>query len=110
MAIALIYAPKCPQVVQEMVTESKAKTTKKKRTKYTDPNQLALNFDDAKTKKREPKPTPRQEPTKSIHDLGIRDLKKLASKAKIKRYSYYTKAELIQALDGTDWAQTPQAA
>ncbi|MEB3190439.1 MAG: Rho termination factor N-terminal domain-containing protein [Snowella sp.] len=98
--VGLAYAPRCPKAIDEIV----AKPKKMKKQKYVDPNQLSINFafDDTKTKKREPKQT-QQQP--NLQDKTIRELKKLASQAKIKRYSYLTKAELIQAL-----MQTPQAA
>ena len=90
LVIAFLFAPKSESVV---VTVNETKTMKRsKKSKFVDPNQLALNFsyDDTKTKKREPNP---------LHNKTIRELKKLASQAKIKYYCNMTKAQLIEALE-----------
>lgn len=42
--------------------------------------------------------TPTVAPASNLSSLSIRELKKMASTAKIKRYSTLTKAQLIQAL------------
>ena len=60
-------------------------TTPKTKVHYIHPNQLSLDFENAQRKELKAK--------------TIRELKKLASQAKIKRYSYLTKAQLIQALE-----------
>lgn len=78
--IAFLY-PKPKQTVDEV----QVKKMKRGRKRYVDPNQLTLNFD---------KPQRLLE----LQSKSIRELKQLASQAKVKRYSYLTKAQLIQAL------------
>ncbi|MFM7192697.1 MAG: Rho termination factor N-terminal domain-containing protein [Microcystaceae cyanobacterium] len=70
---------------KQTIDEVKVKKMKRGRKRYVDPNQLTLNFD---------KPQRLLE----LQSKSIRELKQLASQAKVKRYSYLTKAQLIQAL------------
>lgn len=72
-----------PKRKVEAVSDSKI-IVKRGRKRYVDPNQLTLDFTPSKKA--------------SLENQGIRELKKMASQAKIKRYSYLTKAQLIEQL------------
>ena len=87
LIIGIAYAPQCPKVINQLVTESIIKEKKKGgRKKYVNPNQLEIDFNALNS------------PSK-LHDKTIRQLKKLASKEKIKYYGVMTKPELIIALE-----------
>jgi hypothetical protein len=83
LAVAWLTMPKT-KVTQHLMDETKI-PKKRGRKHYIHPNQLSLDFENAQRKELKAK--------------TIRELKKLASQAKIKRYSYLTKAQLIQALE-----------
>jgi hypothetical protein len=87
LIIGIAYAPQCPKAINQLVTESIIKEKKKVgRKKYVNPNQLEIDFNALNS------------PSK-LHDKTIRQLKKLASKEKIKYYGVMTKPELIIALE-----------
>ena len=89
LIIGIAYAPQCPKAINQLVTESIIKEKKKVgRKKYANPNQLEIDFNAHNS-------------TSNLQTKTIRELKKLASQAKIKYYSNMTKSQLIQHLEAT---------
>ena len=98
--IGCLYAPKCPQVSPDGPVEKIEYFPEIEPTDEPDKKSHLVNLP---VEPFTPSPAPVSLPTAIapetfLHGLSIRELKKLASKAKIKRYSNLNKQQLILAL------------
>jgi hypothetical protein len=110
LIIAIAFAPKCSQTVSpdgpvdyfsEVIDKSIEKTQLVNLPDTTASPKYSQNVSSIKlSENATPSPLPQAIATdeNSLASLGIRELKKLASKAKIKRYGTLNKQQLILAL------------
>jgi hypothetical protein len=87
LIIGIAYAPQCPKVIQAKQAEKTKEKKKVGSKKYVNPNQLEIDFNAHNS-------------PSNLQNKTIRELKKLASQAKIKYYCNMTKSQLIQHLEG----------
>jgi hypothetical protein len=92
LIIGIAYAPQCPKAIkesmisQEITSPTTINRKKVGRKRYVIEGQLEIDFNALNS------------PSK-LHDKTIRQLKKMASQAKIKYYGVMTKPELIEKLE-----------
>lgn len=98
LIVAIAFAPKCPQ--QQSVGSTSINYFPDIEVKASEPTtELVNDFpEDNKVRNSQTESAIASESKTNLNTLGIRELKKLASRAKIKNYSRLTKKQLIEAL------------